>query len=594
MNSATAESAIIAHSSHSMSTWPRRLVDALQQLCNNVWFAYGSLLLLQLKVVWHIWQYRDITIGDTAGYFTSALTWVQHLQNTIAWSPLYTAFYGTLLRVVPDAYSTTLLHRLIIVFTASVLVLTLMRRLLSPAMALLVSAWWAILPVNFDTLYEVHLFAVLPALLIFIVAARRSSPWIRGLIVGLFIIAAVLVRNELSIALGLWAIICLITEIRERRTQRKPLWLYAAAYGLPSVLALGVIVFFYSRSFKQGAALEATLEAKHTLNVCQIYAFNYQQRFSDWQLSPWTQCQDLMKRDFGVPQPSMVEAIRLNPGAMANYFLWNIRLIPAGLQKLMFNRTADTANPDYAPTHTGDPQANMFSLIVLGVVLVGGIYMWRERRHWWDTRLKDHYMAWLAILCAVVSVVVVMLTERPRPSYMFNLSILLLATFGLAFEVIITHTRWSNWFAASVPLLISALIIFMPPYYTPTYDNVFGFQGRPIMTAYHRLEPFATLFQGQLFGLSPFSGDLCRFIDGAQCSGLAYNEIMNGKPESTSVSAWLEQKRIGLVYIDETYIDQPDIMNFVSSLDATHWQVIVNYSAPDGRWMLIRHIGTLL
>ena len=38
--------------------------------------------------------------------------------------------------------------------------MTLILRLL----AWLLAAWWAVLPVNFDTLYEVHLFALLPVL----------------------------------------------------------------------------------------------------------------------------------------------------------------------------------------------------------------------------------------------------------------------------------------------------------------------------------------------------------------------------------------------------------------------------------------------
>ncbi len=572
------------------STWIRRLMATLRRLVNNAWFAYACIILLQLKVVWNIWQFRDITTGDTPGYFANAFNWFQHLQNSFGWSPIYTAFYGLLLHIAPDAYTTTLLHRLIIVFTASVLVLTLMRRLLPPAIALLVSAWWVILPINFDTLYEVHLFAVLPTLLIFIIATRRPSSWMRGAVLGLLIVGAVLVRNELSIALALWVVICLVGELSERRSRKKSLRLYSVAYGLPSLLALGIIAFFYAHSSEQGTVLQAEFEGKHTLNVCQIYAFNYQQRSTDWHLSPWTQCQDLMKRDFGVPQPSMIEAIRLNPGAMAAYFLWNLRLVPAGLQKLMFNSTMDNVNPDYTPTHMGDPIAGVLTLGFLVVVFWGGWYLWRERHYWWQTWFKDRYMGWVAMLWCAVTVGVVMLMERSRPSYMFNLSILLLSAFGMALYAIVHRAKRLEWLSAATPLVISAGIIFIPPYYTATYDNIFGYQGRPVMTVYHQLEPFATVFEGQTVAIDTDPIALCSYLIGGGCTGSSYQEIMKDKPSDIPVSLWLEQKGIGLLYMDEANMNDPLLKAFINTLDPTRWQVIVNYNASDGQWMLIRHI----
>jgi hypothetical protein len=56
------------------------------------------------------------------------------------------------------------LHRAVIVMAATLGVLAVMRRLLPPALGLLIAMRWAILPINFETLYEVHLFALLPVL----------------------------------------------------------------------------------------------------------------------------------------------------------------------------------------------------------------------------------------------------------------------------------------------------------------------------------------------------------------------------------------------------------------------------------------------
>src|SRR5262249_37760173 len=177
-----------------------------------------------------------------------------------------------------------------------------------------------------------------------------------------------------------------------------------------------------------------------------------------------------------------------------------LRLVPAGVQKLLFNSTTDIRNPDYAPTRMGDPMASVYSLVFLVVVCLGGRYLWRERRSWWETWFKDRYMGWLAMLCTVAVVGVLMLMQRPRPSYMFNLSIWLLAAFGMALYAVVDRGRRLEWLAVLAPLVMGAAIIFVPPYYTATYDNIFGFRGRPIMTAYHRLEQFAALFNRQKFG----------------------------------------------------------------------------------------------
>ena len=94
------------------------------------WIAYLAIALLQLKVMWGAWLYRDLTSGDTIAYYLYATWWAQGFQVNLVWSPLYTAFYGTVLAAFPDAYTATILHRLLIAVAASLLVLALSRRLL--------------------------------------------------------------------------------------------------------------------------------------------------------------------------------------------------------------------------------------------------------------------------------------------------------------------------------------------------------------------------------------------------------------------------------------------------------------------------------
>ena len=46
----------------------------LAGLCRSRAFAYGSLLALQAKIVWGVWNWKDLTAGDTSSYFVGAST----------------------------------------------------------------------------------------------------------------------------------------------------------------------------------------------------------------------------------------------------------------------------------------------------------------------------------------------------------------------------------------------------------------------------------------------------------------------------------------------------------------------------------------
>src|SRR6478752_1440830 len=89
-----------------------RLWPALGSFLRGPCFAYGMLALLQLRVVWGAWRYRDLTGGDCGGYFLSAFRWFSVGKVCAVWSPLYTMFYGSLMWLTRDPYSVTLLHRL--------------------------------------------------------------------------------------------------------------------------------------------------------------------------------------------------------------------------------------------------------------------------------------------------------------------------------------------------------------------------------------------------------------------------------------------------------------------------------------------------
>lgn len=560
------------------------LRETLQRWGETAWFAYLTILLLQLKRVWGAWQYRDLTFGDTSSYFMSAYGWAQEFSVKIHWSPLYTAYYGTVLKFVPDVYWATLLHRFVIVFVLAIMVLALMRRLLPASLAWLVAAWWVILPINFDSLYEVHLFAVLLPLAGTLLVLYKPGIWSRGAALGILLANMILVRNEIIIALCLWVLVCLVWETRQVRLQRgEDLKIYLLAYGLPVLIAILSISFFNWRTLVKPRPED--LSAKHTRNVCQIYAFGYQQRHPNWEKSPWTQCQELMPQVFGKPQPSMTEAVQSNPQAMLGHFLWNIRLLPAGLQVALFNATSEKYNPDYAPVLLDRQIVLVPSLLALGLFILGMLKLYREKHYWWSAWLKDRIWGWIMLLCLSAVMMIVVPMQRPRPSYMFLLTLFLMAALGMC--LFIVTNRLKNYHR---PHLISVVMIGLL-FFTPTYYSA---GNRPLLTLYNKLAPSAEFIGYPRTGIVSigYGGELCRYFtknSNVGCVGYTY-QVFDGLTEEDSVSELFNRQSVPVValFIEENFLAKygvrPSVQRFLAHPEQEGWKLVSLQNSSAGRW----------
>ena len=443
--------------------------------------SYITILLLQLKVVWGIWWYKDLTGGDTAMYFESASGWFRDFRSTMAQSPLYTLFYGSLLNFSKDSYVVTIAHRLIIVFALAMLVLALMRRLLPPGIAWMMAAWWVVMPINFDALYEVHLFAVIPLLLAILAIFWMPGPWGRGIAMAILLVTAILLRNENLIAVILLAVASILWEIRGPRRDNKT----ARAYVIPLLAATAVIAVFFWRENEFGFWQQ--LKEKQVSSVCVSIAYSYIQRVGDFQGSPFSECTQLMQRLFGSPIPSVVEAFRNNPEAMLQHLWWNISLIPAGLQVLLFNYRSGPINPDYVDTSRSS-LALIPSLLVIGIMILGGLLLRRKWAFWWETYLKPRAWGLLAFACTASVVLAVAPLNRPRPSYLFIFAIALRALMGMSLFFILT--RWPK---LRLPLGTIGVVAILAILLTPSIYQAHP-SSRPILREYQRVRPYAGQF----------------------------------------------------------------------------------------------------
>lgn len=513
----------------------------------NAWVSYALIIFLNAKVLWKIWLYRDLTTGDTSSYYLTAYLWFKQRSTDILWSPLYTWFYGEALSVTHDVYAGTILHRVLIILLASVGVLAVMRRLLPPGIALLIAVWWSILPINHDTLYEVHLFGLLPMLVAFLIAtARRTSLQGGGLFAVLLVIAA-LVRNEVGITMVLFGIYCLFEEYLAFQeggyADRKLIFMRSAAYLVPFAMAAALIVYFYSHSVRKFPDLREAANLKHTLNMCQVYAFGHIQRHPELTFSPWTECEPLMNQTFGKGLPGLREMMVNNPLAVAHHFWWNLGLTGNGLQVALFNSTAGAVNPDYAFVRSRSTVATWLSFLCLAVIVaaIPTVHRhWRSYREFFLER-RSFFVLSAALLCTGL---VIALTQRPRPSYLFSVTVCFMAVIGISLAAL-TH-RWSREMNAACFVIAFLVLLLWPGYYVDRPD------ARPLYSNYLRLQPFAHLFMGadKTVLIGDYAGELANYLRLAPSRTRFFDySLLSSWDKREPLCNFLRRKRVSFAFL---------------------------------------------
>jgi hypothetical protein len=365
----------------------------------------------------------------------------------------------------------------------------------------------------------------------------------------------------------------------------------AVAYGVPLAIAASTIVFFYSRSDYKFPELSAVFRVKHTLNVCQIYAYGYQQRHDDWSGSPWTECQKLMVRVFGQPEPSMAEAVRRNPGAMLEHFLWNVRLIPSGLQVLLFNASSGTTRPGYEPIVTRPRYASVLTGLLVLVYSAGLAVLARDRPYWWP-RLRPRLWGWCVLVLVSVGGVLVMVMQRPRPSYLFAVGVFMMALAGLCLQALANRLRVAGALRLAYPIGVAGLLALTPAYYLSKPEPA----PRPLMEAYRTLAPFAADIQrpGRIIATPGFGGELCMYLrDGSRniCQGLDYYVLRGEVAKGGSWPDLLNARGATMLYADEVVTADPGIRPLLENPAAAGWRVLMRQTSAGGERLLLVRVG---
>jgi hypothetical protein len=419
--------------------------------------------LIVVKVLWGFWT-RDLTSGDTSSYFMEAVRWQQYGQVNIVWSPLYTTYYGSWLSITENASVATLLHRVGLIAVSTGLVAWLGYVTLPRVLALLLVVWWVALPIHYDTLYEVHLFGAIPLLLMAVVCMLAESKWKIPLLLSIALVTTFLVRNEYVLVMGVLATHYGISFLRNRHSiSLSEMKLSGLRFLVVFFLAGMLITYFYSASYVKRAEIREKSTNKHTLNMCQVFAFGYQQRHSDWVGSPWTECSSLMQEKFGTPLPTLHQMIAFNTSEVAEHFLWNLSLTRAGLEVLLFNSTSALDNPDYVPV----PVQPVVPTVLLGLTILiclgGTVVIFRKSPVQYALiRGKLIRMSPLMI-AALVMTVAVILTQRPRPSYLLGVGVLYMWVVLLLISAFMSNCKKMDswWFVCAIAV---AIVLLIPSY----------------------------------------------------------------------------------------------------------------------------------
>ncbi len=578
------------------ATWPK-VVAAFE----SPWVAYPLLLILQLKLIWGVWALRDVTTGDTTCYFTKAWGWYTAGTTDIAWSPLYTSFYGSFLFINSDPIWATFAHRVVIVLAAALLVLAVLRQLLPAGIAWMCAAWWAVLPIVFNTLYEVHLFAAIPVLTSWLLLLTATGPWRRAASLGIIAASAVLVRNELSVATGVFALVLAIYEWRRlRRGEGTQLRGTLLAYATAAGISAGLCAAAYTVSVVPYRDLGPYMKEKHTLNMAQVYAYGYQQRHPEWTLSPWIQCHGLMLETFGAKSPTLREMIVANPRAVAEHFAWNASLTPNGLQLLLFDKAAGSITPDYDQAVTNrlnSRAAAVLTVAMLTLWAVGFAILWRGRQDWWQNWLSSRALGWAAMFAVATVVPLVILTQRPRPSYLFAFGVVLIAITGMCLHATTTRWRLAERLRSVAPLLMVGLVLLVPRHFVQGVHT-----SRPIASSVERLLPYrdaiavpgiVTMLPDRMnvgFYIHPASRRMKREMLPI------FSEMAATARPGESFAALMDRHQVDYAYVEEHVLNWlktstcEDATEFTDGRGAPGWELLAAGNAIGDRWRIYHRV----
>ncbi|MGE3809885.1 MAG: hypothetical protein AB7K24_34915, partial [Gemmataceae bacterium] len=263
-------------------------------------------------------------------------------------------------------------------------------------------------------------------------------------------------------------------------------------------------------------------------------------------------------------------------------------------QLLLFNACAGSVNPDYAPCMLHCRRALLAMGVVVTLWLVGLFLLIRDWSSWWQNWLRPRAVIWLAMFAVAAVTLTVIPTQRPRPSYLFALSVFLMAGTGMSAFLILNRLRLQSRLDAILPVMMVAFLLLVPSYYAnPEHCSP------PLLhTLVERLRPFQPILDSPdtTFLKGEFAGEIENYLGHKKCVTHSYS-LLEQWHDPVSLEEFLEQHHVNLFYLDESLmhrlVERHDAATFLGNTGNARWKLIGFEDVAGARWKLFQRVDNV-
>ena len=426
--------------------------------------SYTIVALVCLARLDGVFTFRDLTSTDTELYYRASSTWLGQGLLTVDRAPLYAVLLAVARMVIDDATIVIPAHRVVAALALALAGHAFFRRLFPAPIALVLATWVALVPTQFDGLYEVHLVGAAACAITAWVATYGERRSARVSVLGLLLIFS-LIRSELLAAALAWAAACAFYELRVRCSNVAPAspGSVLLPYLVPP-LALAVVL---SVTFAAGGWAPRFRTPKTTRHFCNAYALGVAEREGLPRRATWGACRRILQRDFGRADVGPFGALTASPRAMLGHFAWNLRLLPATLELLLWGATGAAQGSDYVLIPKGSLAARAASVVLIALVVAGSI----RARPPIDPRLETRrHWGFVGLGALLFTSFVVLVASRARAPYLAPVGIAMFALVGRALEALWPAARSRRTELAVIGIVLCA-VPFLPARYDAAYQT---------------------------------------------------------------------------------------------------------------------------
>src|SRR5262249_4730194 len=210
----------------------------------------------------------------------------------------------------------------------------------------------------------------------------------------------------------------------------------------------------------------------------------------------------------------------------------------------------------------------------------------------WRGWFLERTGAWLIMLAVVCVAAPVILVERPRPSYLFPVTVFLMAVIGSAIHVL---TVWrSPMLNRVVVVAVLALLAAIPSFY------VYHRSARPLYTNYERLRPFTALMvsNGGKILLGDYNGELRGYLglSRTRLQTLDYRVLLSWDRER-SITQFLDENGIDVFFVQPRIFHElqnlPQARALLGDPETVGWQRVTPTGNGEPWALLFRQKKTL-